>query len=234
MNAIDYHLGELGIARTPGDPRRILPVLPDRFGSILDLGCGIGQTLIDCELKPGTFACGVDIEAEVLAFGQKLTPHLHFVCAQGERLPFRDRSFEVVISRVSLPYMEIPRALQEIARVVTPGGSVWFTLHPFAQWRADTMNALRAGNLKGIIYAIYILLNGIYFHLTGRQFRYPLKRNRCESFQTIGSITRAMQQAGFEQVRTELGRFFVVTAVMRDRSPSSVAKEETLCVESAA
>jgi ubiquinone/menaquinone biosynthesis C-methylase UbiE len=234
MNAIDYHLEELEIARTPGDPRWIMPTLPARFSSILDLGCGIGQTLIACELKPETFACGVDIEAEVVAFGQALTPRFHFVCAQGERLPFRERSFEVVISRVALPYMEIPRALAEIARVVTPGGYVWFTLHPFARWREDTRNALRAGNLKGVIYAIYVLLNGICFHLTGRQFRYPLKRQRCESFQTIGSITRAMQQAGFEQVRTKLGRFFVVTAVMPDRAPTAAAKEETLCVESAA
>lgn len=234
MNAIDYHLEELAIARTPGDPRWIMPVLPDRFESILDLGCGIGQTLMACELKPETFVCGVDIEAEALAFGQELTPRIHFVCAQGERLPFRDRAFEIVISRVSLPYMHIPCALQEIARVITPNGYVWFTLHPFARWREDTMNALRTGNLKGVVYGLYVLLNGICLHLIGRQFRYPLNRHRCESFQTIGGITRAMQQAGFEQVRTEYGRFFVVTAVMRDRVPSTEAKEETLCVEFAA
>ena len=45
MSAINYHLEELKIARTPGDPRHIRPALPDRCGSLLDLGCGIGQNL---------------------------------------------------------------------------------------------------------------------------------------------------------------------------------------------
>ena len=234
MSNIEYHMGELEIARTPGDPRRIQPLLPDRFESVLDLGCGIGQTLISCDLKPETFACGVDIDAESLAYGKGLSPHIHFVCARGERLPFRDDSFEVVISRVSLPHMHIPSALHEIVRVSKPGGYVWFTLHPFAMLREKVIEAISSRNLKGFVYAIYILINGIWFHLTGRQFRFPLNRDRCESFQTVGGITRAMHRAGFEQVRTECGHFFIVAAVKREWSPHTDSKENTLCVESAA
>jgi len=215
MSEIDYHLGELEIARTPGAPRRILPDLPASFWSILDLGCGIGQTLISSELKPGTFACGVDLDAEALAYGKELSPHIRFVCAQGEKLPFPDRSFEVVISRVSLPYMHIPSALEEIARVLTPNGFVWFTLHPFTMLRDDAIGAIRSGNLRSFVYAIYVLINGICFHLSGRQLRYPLNRDKCESFQTTGGISRAMDRAGFERVRVERGRFFVVSAVKR-------------------
>ncbi len=234
MSEIEYHLGELEIARTPGDPRRFMPVLPNSFGSILDLGCGIGQTLITCELKPDTFACGVDIDAESLAFGKVLSPHINFICARGERLPFADHSFEVVISRVSLPYMHIPSALQEVARILKPGGYVWFALHPFAMLKGIAIGAIRSGNLKSFVFAIYILINGICFHLTGKQFHFPLKRNRCESFQTIGGMTRAMHVAGFEQVRAERGHFFVVTAVNKDSSPFADSKEEKLCVASAA
>lgn len=234
MSTIDYHLGELEIARTPGDPRRVMPVLPDFFGSILDLGCGVGQTLIACELKPETFVCGVDIDAEALAFGKELSPHICFARARGERLPFRNQSFEVVISRVTLPFTHIPSALQEIARVLKPGGYVWFTLHPFTRLREDAIGAIRSGNLKSFVYQIYTLINGICLHLTGRQFRFPLNRNRCESFQTVGGITKAMYRAGFERVHAECGRFFIVTAVKRDCSPFTDSKEETLCVASAA
>jgi len=233
MNEIEYHLGELKIARTPGDPRRVMPVLPDSFGSILDLGCGIGQTLISCGLKPETFACGVDINEESLAFGKRASPHICFVCASGERLPFHDGSFEVVISRVSLPLMHIPGALQEIARVLKPGGCVWFTLHPFNVQREKIIAAIRSKDLKSFIYQVYIVINGICFHLTGRQFRFPFKQKRCESFQTIGGITRAMRQAGFELVRVEHGNFFVVTAVLKQRSPSTDTKEEKVCAASA-
>jgi len=209
-----------------------MPVLPDSFGSILDLGCGIGQTLISCELKPETFACGVDINAESLAFGKELSPHICFVCARGERLPFHDRSFEVVISRVSLPVMHIPSALREIARVLKPGGYVWFTLHPFAMSREKIIGAIRSMDLKSFVYQIYILINGICFHLTGRQFRFPFKQKRCESFQTIGGVTRAMHRAGFEQVRAERGHFFIVTAVTKRRSQFTDPKEEKLCAAS--
>ncbi len=234
MSEIDYHLSELEIARTKGNHRRIMPVLPDGFQSILDLGCGIGQTLIACELNPKTFACGVDIDAESLAYGKELSPYIRFVCARREHLPFRDQSFEVVISRVSLPYTHIPSALQEIARILTPSGYVWFTLHPFTRLREDAIGAIRSGNLKSFVYAIYTLINGICFHLTGRLFRFPLMGNRYESFQTVGGMTRAMHRAGFEQVRMECDRFFVVTAVKRDWSPHTNTKEDTICAESAA
>jgi ubiquinone/menaquinone biosynthesis C-methylase UbiE len=48
----------------------------------------------------------------------------------------------VVISRVALPYMHIPMALAEIARVVKSGGHVWLTLHPFAMTREQILSAV--------------------------------------------------------------------------------------------
>src|SRR5262245_10880877 len=203
MNEIEYHLGELKIACTPGDSRRVMPVLPDTFRSILDLGCGIGQTLISCQLNPGTFACGVDIDAESLAYGKQLTPSIHFVRASGERLPFGDRAFETVVSRISLPYLHIPNALQEIARILTPGGHIWFTLHSFRTVWEDALGAIRSWSPKNVAYAIYVLINGVCLHLAGRQFRYPLNRNKCESFQAVEGMTKAMRKAGFEHVRIE-------------------------------
>jgi hypothetical protein len=58
-----------------------------------------------------------------------------------------------------------------------------------------------------------VILNSLIFHWTGAMFRYPLKRSNCESFQTVGGITRAMRKAGFEQVRTQRNKSFTVTAV---------------------
>ncbi|MGH9854263.1 MAG: class I SAM-dependent methyltransferase [Blastocatellia bacterium] len=222
------------IARTPGDPRWIQPPLPGDLSAVLDVGCGVGQTLITCELKPDAFVCGVDVDGESLAFGKGLAPRIHFVRAPGERLPFHDDSFGMAIARVSLPFMNLPVALQEIARVIKPGGHVWFTLHPFNMLRERVGAMVRSMNLNGLVFAIYILINGMWFHLTGRLFRYPLRRERIESFQTIGGMTRAMRRAGFEQVRIERGRFFVVTAIKRGRLPLTDSEEEKLCVASVA
>src|SRR5262245_7954626 len=133
MSEIAYHVGELEVARTLNDPRRVMPTLPDQYQSILDVGCGAGQILIACDLEPGIFACGVDLDEEALALGRRMSENILFVCAQGERLPFNDHSFDIVISRVALPHMHIPSALHEIARVLRPGGYVWFTLYPLSK-----------------------------------------------------------------------------------------------------
>ena len=218
MEDIAYHLGELAIARDVGDPRRSVPTLPDRFHSILDLGCGIGQTLMCVPLPPGAIACGVDTDAASLQFGSRLSSQpVHFICARGEQLPFADRAFDVVIARVSLPYMDIPRVLWEIARIVKPGGHVWFALHPFHLVRDALRRAVREKDPRGVLFQTYTLLNGLALHVAGRLVRFPLGRRRCESFQTVGGMTRAMRRAGFESVHAHSDRLFVVTAT---RGPS--------------
>jgi ubiquinone/menaquinone biosynthesis C-methylase UbiE len=215
MSALEYHLAELEIARKSDDPRHIMPTMPERFESILDLGCGAGQTLIGNGLKPGVFACGVDIDEEALTLGRKLSEEIVFVRARGEKLPFRNNAFDVVISRVALPYTAIPATLQEIARVLKPGGHVWLTLHPFSMLSAQMLTSVKAGNLKSIIYQLYVLANSLLFHLAGRQISFPFNRERCESVQTVGAITRAMERVGFEGVRADRGHFFIVTANKR-------------------
>ncbi len=214
MSTLEYHLAELAIARSKDDPRKALPVLPAQFRSILDLGCGAGQTLLACALNSDALVCGVDIDEEPLQYGKRLRSDFNLVRALGEQLPFAEQTFDVVISRVAIPYMHIPTAMDEIARVLKPGGHVWFTLHPLALVRKWLWGALRNGNLKGVIYQSYTLVNGLLLHCFGKQVRFPLNRARCESFQTERGITRAMQGAGFTRVQTELHeQIFVVKAV---------------------
>ncbi|MGE0131171.1 MAG: class I SAM-dependent methyltransferase [Blastocatellales bacterium] len=212
MSEIAYHLLEFEIARAGDDPRRVMPVLSDRDGSILDIGCGAGQTLITCDLKPGAFACGVDVDEEALALGKRMSRGAALARASGERLPFPDQSFDVVISRVALPYMHIPGALREIARVLKPGGQVWFMLHSISMVLRGVARSLRELNAKSLIYQHYVIANGLLFHFTGRQFRCPFNHGKCESFQTASGIVRAMRAAGFDEVRAECDGFFIVTA----------------------
>lgn len=212
MSELAYHMLELEIARKREDPRRVAPVLSSPYGSVLDIGCGAGQTLITSNLKPTTFSCGVDIDQEALALGARLSRRIAFVRASGERLPFSDGSFEVVISRVSLPYMRLPAALREIVRVLKPGGQVWFTLHPISTSLRDVARSLKERNAKNLAHQLYVIVNGLLFHFTGRLFRSPFNRAKCESFQTAHGIVRAMRAAGFDQVRAERGRSLVVTA----------------------
>jgi ubiquinone/menaquinone biosynthesis C-methylase UbiE len=210
-----YHLGELAIARDPRSPSHVLPVFGDADRTILDIGCGAGQSLIAAELDDGRTAVGVDVDREALALGRTLTEAVQFVAAPAERLPFGERRFDLVISRVALPYTDIPRAVAEIARVLRPGGRCWLLLHPPAFALRELAAAVAHGRVRSIVYQVYVLANGLALELLGRQFAYPLRRARFESVQTTRGMRRSLGRAGFERIEVERGRFFVVTAVRR-------------------
>jgi ubiquinone/menaquinone biosynthesis C-methylase UbiE len=120
---IDYHLAEFRIVKDPANPRRIVPAIPSHFRRVLEVGCGAAGTLSACEVSEVAFLCGVDVDHSALQVGQRLVPGIHFIRARGEYLPLSSEAFEFVIARVSLPYMDTPRALREIARILKPGGS---------------------------------------------------------------------------------------------------------------
>ena len=212
MTDLAYHLQELEIHRHPDDPRHVMPRLPAHFSSVLDIGCGIGQTLITADVPRDALAVGIDLDYEALAYGRKLSAGTGFVKATGEKLPFAAESFDVVYSRVALPWMHIPSALAEVFRVAKPGAYVWFSLVRFSDAIRQTTAALKALKPKNVLYRSYVLVNGIWFHATAKQFRFPLRRARCESFQTTRGMMKAMSMIGFQDIRVEREQFFVVTA----------------------
>jgi ubiquinone/menaquinone biosynthesis C-methylase UbiE len=211
-----YHATELMIARTRDHPNRIMPEAGPADRRILDLGCGAGQTLIALELHPSVFAVGVDRDLASLELGREWAPGVLFVGADGEALPFSSQSFDLVISRVALPYMNIPVALAEIFRVLTPGGRVWLTLHPARLILGMLGRSLTSMNYRASIFFTYALLNGLLFHVTGRLARWPFARRRYESVQTRRSIMRALRNAGFQALTIDVARHFVATAQRPD------------------
>lgn len=208
----DYHLRELAIAASPGDPRRVMPAITGAERRVLDVGCGAGQTLIAAGLPPGATAVGADVDADALSLGRRLTEEVRFVRAAGEALPFRAECFDLVLSRVALPYMHVPRALGEMWRVLRPGGRVWLVLHPPGMTLRELWGNVRHLELKGAAYRIYVLANGLALHALGRQLRWPFGGGRSESFQTRRAITRALRGAGFDGVEVRRAAAMVATA----------------------
>ena len=205
-SSIAYHEEELRVALDRSNRQRLMPD-PRDARSILDIGCGAAQTIVALGL--GGRSVGVDVDVDALQFAARRVPDgpLRVAAAQGERLPFGDQAFDYVYSRVALPYMDIPSAVSEMHRVLRPGGRLWLTLHsieiPAAQFRR--------GNLKGRIYAAYTVVNGAWFHLTGRTFR--LTDRICESIQTERGMRIALSRAGFSGVEfRRTPHHFIVTA----------------------
>jgi len=70
------------------------------------------------------------------------------VAAVGESLPFRDRSFDVVLCDNVVDHAESPsRIVRELVRILTPGGLLYFTVnihHPLYRVAADVHSSWRA------------------------------------------------------------------------------------------
>lgn len=214
MTSRDYHLRELAIAQSADDPRRVMPTILPRHRRILDIGCGAGQTFIASDLAIGVQATGLDVDFEALALGRELTQGVGFVAGQAERLPFPAASFDLVLSRVTLPLTYLPAAVAEIGRVTAPGGDLWLVLHSLDKTLRDLRASLRSGHWKRAAYRSYVLANGVLFHVTGRLLPSPLD-GHYESFQTNAAISRALVGAGFGNITAINGRHYVVTASRR-------------------
>lgn len=197
---MEYHLAELTIARDRTHPRRSMPTILESDRAVLDVGCGAGQTLIAADLGRDRTLIGVDIDDDALALGRSLTDAIEFMHAPAEAIPLPDRSFDLIISRVALPYTDIPRAVNEMARLLKTGGRCWVVLHPVSFGRRDLWEDFRHARLKGVVFRLYVLANGLLLHIAGRVIRYPLKRARMESVQTMGGIRRVFRDAGFTDI----------------------------------
>lgn len=205
-SSIAYHQGELEVALDARNPHRLVPQ-PGDATAILDIGCGAGQTLVAIGAVGRSVGVDIDVAALRVAARGPIGQPLKVAAAQGEHLPFAASAFDYVYSRVALPYMNIPVALAEMARVLQPEGHLWLALHPID----IPAEQFRRGNLKGKVYALYTMLNGLWFHLTGRTLRLP--GGVCESIQTERGMRIALRRAGFRNVvfhRTAL--HFTVTA----------------------
>lgn len=98
----------------------LVPDKPD--GRALDVGCGVGQVVKRVQ-DAGFEAHGVDISEPNIAEAKKVSEHC--VLNDGKKLPFDDGFFASAGALNVLEHVEEPEAfIQELARVVEPGGKV--------------------------------------------------------------------------------------------------------------
>jgi SAM-dependent methyltransferase len=129
---------------------------------VLDLGCGTAWPLEKMGAKEGDFITGVDINAERLNVARQRFPNRVYVKARGESLPLGDSSFDRVYCALAMPYMDIPRALAEIHRVLTSQGTVFLSLHS-AEFTLKELLQHALPHPVPTLYRVYVLANGIFF-----------------------------------------------------------------------
>jgi SAM-dependent methyltransferase len=105
--------------------RLVLPRLGGR--DVLEVGCGIGDLLVDMA-RAGYRCQAIDRSPQMVAATRDklarkgLAGEVAVVEGRVQDLPFDDASFDTVVSTFPTEYIYDPVALREVARVLRPGG----------------------------------------------------------------------------------------------------------------
>lgn len=102
-------------------------------GRLLDLGCGAGRTTHELDER-GFDVVGVDVSDAMVRAATDLYPDLEVEVADAAALPFEDDRFEYALfSAYGLDYLHPEsrrlEALEEVHRVLKPGGIFAFNTH---------------------------------------------------------------------------------------------------------
>ena len=192
----------------------------DANARVLDVATGTAGVAIELARRAGGRVVGLDQSEEMLRAGRAavlsagLGGRIVLVMGQAERLPFPDSAFAHLTFTYLLRYVDDPAAtLQELARVVAPGGTVAsleFLVPAHPVWRLAW-----AGYTRGVLPVAGLVASREWYR-TGRflgpsisQFyrRYPLAEQ-----------ARMWRAAGVERVRwpaMSLGGGIVMWGVKR-------------------
>jgi ubiquinone/menaquinone biosynthesis C-methylase UbiE len=181
---------------------------------VLDLGCGSGVDLASWAVTASDEVTGIDIDDSRLAIARVRFPNRTYLHVAGESLPFKDASFDRVISAVALPYMKIQKTLAEIYRILVPGGGLSLSLHLPSFTIAELLHNAFPRPVP-TLFRLYVLANGLWFHCTGRTVGFL--NGRTESFQTERGMGIALKRAGFvdlsfRRATGPAGKTFIVEA----------------------
>jgi ubiquinone/menaquinone biosynthesis C-methylase UbiE len=90
--------------------------------SVLDVGCGTGR-LIRLLKDRGAVITGADVSDEMIKIAGKKFPDVGVVSADIEDLPFKDKSFDVVVAAFVIVHLgSLQGAFDEAYRVLKDGG----------------------------------------------------------------------------------------------------------------
>jgi ubiquinone/menaquinone biosynthesis C-methylase UbiE len=160
--------------------------------TVLDVGCGAGQELLPFLEKTEAFCVGVDFAEELGKVTREIfrgKENYAFVRSRGEKMPFADESFDVVLCRVALPYMNNRSALAEISRILRPNGTFLLKTHAPAFYFGMIRQRISSFSPKQIAYPLICLAGGIVHSAIGKQLQNGFWRGK-EIYQTRRFIER--------------------------------------------
>ena len=111
---------------------------------VLDVACGTGVLAREARGRtgPSGYVAGLEPDPGMLTVARELAPDVDWRQGVAESMPFPDESFDAVVSQFGLMFFsDRRRALQEMMRVLTPGGrlaiAVWDGLAGIPAYAAE-------------------------------------------------------------------------------------------------
>jgi len=123
------------VNRPPGGKMSVRQAVQNGFinhkSKVLDVGCNTGYCTFEIAHLTKCKVTGIDISADMIKVAKKYKSNdslghlVNFLVADGMKMPFKDKSFDVVFSGGSTAFIENKqRAVYEYTRVVKPWGFV--------------------------------------------------------------------------------------------------------------
>lgn len=161
---------------------------------VLDIAAGAGEQSITTARKVGTsgYVLATDISSNILEYAKQMAlqaglTNIETKVMDGENLTLEDETFDAVISRVGLIYFpDQQKALQEMLRVLKPGGKV----------AAIVYSTPEKNKFFSVPVSIIRTRAKLPPPLPGQPGPFSLGAD--------GIIEKAFSQAGFKNVRAEL------------------------------
>jgi ubiquinone/menaquinone biosynthesis C-methylase UbiE len=176
---------------------------------VLDVGCGQGIDLVEY-VRAGARATGIDLTPRHVELARRHLDALNLTAAvehgDAERLPFKDASFDVVSSNGVLHHTpDMPAALREIRRVLSPGGQVRIAVYnrrSFHYWLSQVA-------VGGVLQRGLLVEGSMEGVLARRVERTSVGARPLVRVYSPAQLRRLLADAGFIGVRTSMWGFNV-------------------------
>lgn len=204
--------------------------LPSQYGltdadvagkTVLDIGCGFGRHVFSASR---TAALAVGLEAgqayiqmsSILRSREGITSAM-LTCGDGEKLPFADGVFDIIMCTRALPYMDATIALPEFARVLRVGGRAYMLVSTFQLFIDDLIGRPQQPfSVREKLGHVKKMINSLWLSWSGK----PLFRRNSKSTTgtyylfTARRLLQMMENAGLRLVhRSAPDELFIVERV---------------------
>ena len=104
----------------------IAPLLPENFQSVLEIGCGEGNTLEWLSVEYGPIeTCGIEIDPQAVEAARGKGLNVHALDIETAPLPIKEGSVDLLLCLDVLEHLRDPwSTLDLLARYLRPGGAV--------------------------------------------------------------------------------------------------------------